>query len=186
MNSNNNNISTFARLLATENITVRHEKGAKTASFDMVGRVLTLPHWKVVDEHVYDMLVGHEVAHALFTDNTLDPNGKYLKVCYDIDNENPENAMPYFNIVEDARIERLIKDKFPGIRRDFIKGYRYLHETLNIFEIEDVQQVRNMMLADRLNLHFKLGIIASSMFLSSMMKNVCLLNEWNRLPLLRK
>ena len=100
---NDGHISTFARLLATENITVVHSHDAETASFDMVNRVLTLPRWKVVDNHLYDMLVGHEVAHALWTDNEMDDEKNCLKACSDIDPENPENAMGFLNIVEDAR-----------------------------------------------------------------------------------
>ena len=63
-----NNKSQLAKLLATENIEVQENK-VKTASFDVVNRVLTIPIFK--EEHksknVYDMLVGHEVCHALHT-----------------------------------------------------------------------------------------------------------------------
>ena len=53
----------LAKLLATENLVVEH-KSVETASFDVKNRVLTLPVWNVSDV-VYDMLVGHEVGHAL-------------------------------------------------------------------------------------------------------------------------
>ena len=58
----------LARLLASENLTVIH-KAVKTASFDVNKRVLTLPIWQGISNRVYDMLVGHEVGHALFTPN---------------------------------------------------------------------------------------------------------------------
>ena len=61
------NQSSVARLLATENITVTHKKGIKTAYFDVKHRVLGLPVWKDKGKVVYDMLVGHEVSHALYT-----------------------------------------------------------------------------------------------------------------------
>ena len=35
----------FARLLATENLTVVHDSTAPTAMFDTMSRVLTLPVW---------------------------------------------------------------------------------------------------------------------------------------------
>ena len=54
----------LARLLATENLIVEHRKVA-TASFDVERRVLTLPNWDRASSTVYDMLVGHEVGHAL-------------------------------------------------------------------------------------------------------------------------
>ena len=57
---------TVARLLATENLSVEHRK-AKTASFDVVRRVLVLPCLQNVGDDVYDMFVGHEVGHAIIT-----------------------------------------------------------------------------------------------------------------------
>ena len=56
----------LAKLLATENLIVEHRK-VPTASFDTLRRVLTLPIWDKASATVYDMLVGHEVGHALYT-----------------------------------------------------------------------------------------------------------------------
>ena len=58
--------SQLAKLLATEDIIVEH-KQCETAQFNVETRVLTLPLWEKASNDVYDMLVGHEVAHALFT-----------------------------------------------------------------------------------------------------------------------
>ena len=58
----------LARLLATENLVVEHRK-VPTAQFNVDSRVLTLPLWDLASNAVYDMLVGHEVGHALFTPN---------------------------------------------------------------------------------------------------------------------
>ena len=55
----------LAKLLATENLIVEH-RVCQTAMFDVDKRVLTLPIWDTT-ERVYNMLVGHEVGHALFT-----------------------------------------------------------------------------------------------------------------------
>ena len=60
--------STLAKLLATEDLIVEH-KQVETASFNVETRVLTLPLWEKATNSVYDMLVGHEVSHALFTPN---------------------------------------------------------------------------------------------------------------------
>ena len=57
---------TLAKLLATENLTVEHRQ-VTTAYFDVENRVLCLPIWKHASETVYDLLVGHEVGHALYT-----------------------------------------------------------------------------------------------------------------------
>ena len=58
--------SHLARLLATEDLVVEH-KHVECAQFDVRTRVLTLPLWEKASHDVYDMLVCHEVGHALFT-----------------------------------------------------------------------------------------------------------------------
>ena len=68
--------SNLAKLLATENITIQHNN-VKTASFDVKNRVLTLPIFKQKSGDVYDMLIAHECAHALWT---LTKNGKALLI----------------------------------------------------------------------------------------------------------
>ena len=165
--------SAFARLLATENIRVRHLAEAETASFDVVDRVLTLPKWRNMSEELYDMLIGHEVAHALWTPGDLAEDGEHLAAAVEIDPDNPMRAMGFLNVVEDARIERLIKDKYPGLRRDFVSGYRWLWDNMDLFQtvIEEQGGVSNMMLTDRLNLHFKLGIMGILAFPSSPTRN---------------
>ena len=135
-----------------------HDPDAETASFDMVSRLLTLPVWKGMNKHLYDMFIGHEVAHALFTDASFDEERQCLKACSDIDPENPQGVMGLLNVVEDARIERLIKDRYPGLRRDFVEGYRWIWDA-GIFPIEEMGGISNAMLPDRLNLHFKVGIL---------------------------
>jgi hypothetical protein len=45
-NVKKNSKDQLAKLMATEDITVRHSTTAKTASFDVKGRVLTLPNWE--------------------------------------------------------------------------------------------------------------------------------------------
>ena len=58
--------SILAKLLASENVIVEHGK-FNTASFDTKNRVLRLPIWKEMSGNLYDLLVLHEVGHALFT-----------------------------------------------------------------------------------------------------------------------
>ena len=132
----------LARLLATENLVVEH-KQVPTASFDVAKRVLTLPMWTKASDIVYNMLVGHEVGHALYTPN---------------DEEVFKNApcpLGYINVTEDARIEKLMKRKYPGISKDFHGGYSELHED-DFFSVEDTD-LNELTLIDRINLHFKIG-----------------------------
>ena len=57
----------LAKCMAVEDITVEHRKNVPTAYFDTKNRVLCLPVWQDMTNEVYDMLVGHEVSHALHT-----------------------------------------------------------------------------------------------------------------------
>ena len=134
----------LARLLATENLIVEHRK-TSTASFDVDRRVLTLPMWDKASGTVYDMLVGHEVGHALFT-----PNEDWRDIA--------DCPKDFVNVIEDARIEKLMKRKFPGLRKSFAGGYKELND-LDFFDIKD-QDTSKFSLIDRINLHFKIGAAA--------------------------
>ena len=58
--------SNLAKLLATENLTVEHRK-VKTAFFDLQKRLLVVPIWKEMNVDILDLLLAHEIGHALFT-----------------------------------------------------------------------------------------------------------------------
>jgi len=144
--------STLAKLLATENLRIEHQK-VPTAMFDLKNRTLILPIWKDMSFDLYDLLIGHEVGHALFTPaqgwhSELDARGMGIK--------------SYLNVLEDARIERKIKDKFPGIRRNFFAGYKELFDN-NFFGVKgyDLSKLR---LIDRINLHYKVGSFLNAPF----------------------
>ena len=133
--------SQLAKLLATEDLIVEHRK-VETAQFNVHTRVLTLPLWDKASNVVYDLLVGHEVGHALFT-----PDEDW--------SENTKIPKQYVNIVEDARIEKLMKRKYMGLAKTFFNGYRELSDE-DFFCLKD-EDVSKMSLADRANLFFKIG-----------------------------
>ena len=133
--------SQLAKLLATEDLVVEHRQ-VQTAQFNVHTRVLTLPIWDKASGVVYDLLVGHEVGHALFTP--------------DVDWRVDHNISPSLvNIVEDARIEKLMKRKYPGLSKTFYRGYAELADE-DFFSIAD-EDISGMNLADRVNLLFKIG-----------------------------
>lgn len=152
-NPNSVSVSTsmFARALATENIFVSFDDGAKTATFNLESRVLTLPNWKVSDI-LRDMLVAHEVAHALFT-----PPEVHMKAIADAEARklHKRGYQACLNVIEDARIERLIKERFPGCRRDFYAGYKEIL-ALDIFKINGAD-LAEVSIVDKINLYFKFG-----------------------------
>ena len=141
MSTNKEIKGNLARLLATENLVVEH-KQTPTAYFDVDRRVLTLPNWDKASDIVYDMLVGHEVGHALFT-----PNKDWT---YDVD-----CPKDFVNVIEDARIEKLMKRKYPGLKKSFAGGYKELNDR-DFFDTHG-EDLGSYSLIDRINLHFKIG-----------------------------
>ena len=147
----------LARILAGENLIVEHNPKAHTAMFDTKSRILTLPVWDNMSESMYDMLIGHEVGHALYTPWTeRDEAANGIAAAFDIGGQgNAEVAMDYLNVVEDARIERMVQDKFPGLRRDFFNAYGEMVKS-DFFGLNGIN-INDLPLLDRINIHFKLG-----------------------------
>jgi len=132
--------SQLAKLLATEDLIVEHRR-TDTAQFNVHTRVLTLPNWERASNNIYDSLVAHEVGHALYTPDQWDWMERVPQT--------------FVNIVEDARIEKLMKRKYAGLAKTFYNGYNELNDK-DFFEI-DGQDISDLNLADRTNLYFKIG-----------------------------
>lgn len=146
--------SILAKLLATENLSVQH-KLIPTAYFDVKNRVLALPIWKDMSADLYDLLTGHEVGHALFTP----PDGWHDSVT---DKDFGNHFKGFLNVLEDARIEKLIKRKFPGLAKNFYAGYKDLFDN-DFFGIKD-EDISELLFIDRINIHFKLGSLIAVPF----------------------
>ena len=134
----------LAKLMATENLIVE-QRNTTTASFNVESRVLTLP---ILDSKIspflYDMFLGHEVGHALHT-----PLDGLIKA------KEEGISRSVANVVEDSRIERKIKNKYPGIRSSFVKGYRELIEK-DFFGTQGAD-LNDLNFIDRVNLYTKGG-----------------------------
>ena len=135
--------SQLAKLLATENLTIEHQK-LSTAKFDPKNRVLYCPIWKDMSGALYDLLMGHEVGHALYTP---------AEGWHDAVSTLGRKYKGFLNVVEDARIEKKVKRKFPGIRTSFVKGYQNLLDR-DFFGIK-FRDVNTMSFIDRLNIYTK-------------------------------
>lgn len=150
--------SALAKLLAGENITVHHDPSMPTAAFDIHNRVLKVPMWKNISDELYDFLLGHETSHALWTPETWLKDIERVAEKY---NTKKGYIKSYFNIIEDARIDKLMKRKFPGLRRDYNIGYKELFDR-DFFGIEKRKREENMEIKDyffidRVNIYFKAG-----------------------------
>jgi len=131
----------LAKLLATEDLIVESKK-VETACFNVHTRVLTLPMWDKASNNVYDALVGHEVGHALFT-----PDSNWF--------EELDIPMGIVNVVEDARIEKMMKRKYAGLSKTFYSGYHELSDS-DFFKIQG-KNLNTFNFADRVNLYYKIG-----------------------------
>lgn len=139
--------TTLAKLLAKENITVQYGNYS-TAWFDIKDRILGLPMWKDMGKDVHDLLIGHEVGHALFTP-------------YEGWHDSPEKLegcpRTYINVVEDARIERHIKDAYAGLVGPMARGYKKLFDDEFFGDLSDVN-LEEIKLIDKINLKAKIGM----------------------------
>ena len=133
----------LAKLLSKENLSIQHGNYS-TASFDIQDRILRLPLWEDKGKDVYDLLVGHEVGHALYT-----PYEGWHEAVTSVSNI-PKG---FLNIVEDIRIERKIQETYPGLKRRFKKGYVRLVED-NLFGTEG-KDLSKLAFMDRLNIFAK-------------------------------
>ena len=133
--------SILAKLIATENIQVQHNR-VKTASFDTKHRVLTLPVFKNQKGDVYDMLIAHECAHALHT-----PTDGWAKI-------EDDSLRSYVNVLEDCRIDKIIQKQYPGVVKNYLNGFDIL-EKQNFFGTQGKDLNRELMLIDKINLFYK-------------------------------
>ena len=119
--------------------------------------MLTLPLWPGLSRAETDMLLCHEVGHALFT-----PWDAWKEAIHAHPKPERDAFQSYLNIVEDARIERKMKERWPGMKITFYNGYCALHHQRDIFKIRKEQitidVIKNDKLRiDRLNLAAKIG-----------------------------
>ena len=136
------NKSTIAKLLAEEDVFVV-EKQMKTAYFNVKTRELGLPIWKTdVSPYVKELMICHETGHGLWTSLDMLNRAK----------ERNLNS-GFVNVLEDARIDKFVKIKYPGSVALYNKGYKELAE-MDFFGTEG-KDINSFNFIDRINLHFK-------------------------------
>lgn len=151
MNLNGEFESHLSRLLARENLSVIYSSSAKTASFNEMTRTLCFPVFAPsTPDVVREGFSMHEIGHAKYTS----PEIRFLK--YSVGNK----PIPFgiLNVLEDIRIENLLKKEFAGAGRTFAQSYQ-LHFQENWFG--DATEIRatygKMHTMSRLNILAKVG-----------------------------
>ena len=148
----NTSLSIFAKALASENLSFSFDPEAETASFDTKNRHLVMPVWNV-SENVQTMLIAHEISHALWT-----PYKESDALLKQAESEGFHIALlqRIANVIEDVRIEKMMKEKYPGTRRDFFLGYKEIVDK-DMFNFSKMDMEKQNIL-NKLNLHFKWGV----------------------------
>ena len=141
----NNSKDVLAKLLSTEDVQVVRAE-VPTASFDVKNRVLTLPTFVNLNENIENLMIGHEVGHALWTPE----KGVTEEMAQD------KLLKQYANVIEDVRIEKMIQAEYPGLRQDFLQGYKKLADD-DFFGIGK-KDINSLNLIDKINLYFKIGL----------------------------
>ena len=137
-----------AKLMANENLHIVR-KAVKTASFNILTRELTLPVWKVQNPAIEQMFAAHEVGHALYTTE------QYTDALMNDSRLKFKSAKSYLNVVEDVRIDKLMKRRYPGLRKVYTAGYSELAD-MDFFGVKN-RDVADLHFLDRINLAYKVG-----------------------------
>lgn len=111
-------VSKVAKLFAEENLIVNFSTTAKTASFFPASRTLQMPYNIIMleDDDIATLFMTHEVGHAFWSSSEA------------IDRAGKENINDEENIIDDIRIERKQKHKYPGLIAVYDRAYRKLYE----------------------------------------------------------
>ena len=113
-------LSLFAKLLASEQIVVTVNSALSTAAFNPVTRTLSLPTWSGWSEAAWLFLIAHEVGHAIWTPVAFEQNAEWRRLSHLYGTAVVMNTA---NIVEDIRVERMIREKYRGLAGVFNRGY---------------------------------------------------------------
>lgn len=149
--------SRIATMMLGEKITVYSGKYS-TAAFDLDKRVIFIPVFEGVSMDFYEMVLLHEVGHGLYTPGSKHGDASMVKRAEEVVPGNQPLGFSYINVIEDARIERKVCEKFRGAKRSLVKGYNEVYNK-DILQIKSVYEKSKdkLLMIDLLNTKAKLG-----------------------------
>lgn len=140
--------SVFSRILAKENIIVEIDSSAETAYISLVDRILTLPEWEGSSD-LQRFLMCHETSHALHT-----PPKEWIDAIEEKELEHRKIYKDILNIFEDARIDRLIQQKYVIMSKWYYLGTKEFVIDRDIWGLEN-NPTKKYSLINRINIFFK-------------------------------
>jgi hypothetical protein len=139
----------LSKLLSSKESILKIDKNAHTAGVDLTSNVIIIPEYMVNrNDNMSRFIIAHECSHIIHT-----PVDKWEKIT-----KESKVLTHIVNVIEDSRIDRLVKLKYPGIRYDYIKGIKYLKDETQFFgKREDYDSI-----VDKLNYHLKVNYSGES------------------------
>lgn len=135
-----------------------------TAAWNPDTDVIYLPVFTTDDKDIYLMMGSHEISHAKNTPKTFykEHNDKKTgkKIVLSSGKEISRKLFGCINIVEDIRIEKLIRQQFPGFVANYRNAYRKLLNYPSFAIYKNLTQEtweKSFSIADRINAKAKFG-----------------------------
>lgn len=135
-----------------------------TAAWNPDTDVIYLPVFTTDDKDIYLMMGSHEISHAKNTPKTFykEHNDKKTgkKIVLSSGKQISRKLFGCINIVEDIRIEKLIRQQFPGFVANYRNAYRKLLNYPSFAIYKNLTQEtweKSFSIADRINAKAKFG-----------------------------
>ena len=157
----------FLKFMAKRGISIEYGD-VQTAYYDLENNVITLPNYVLDDIDLFIRFGTHEAAHSLFTPKFFYSEHNTTSHTYSNTRSVTVNGKTYelsrdlfscINIVEDIRIEKLIRQHFPGLIAPYRRSAEKLSKTRQwsmLLRVKGNQDVFDeLSLADKINLKSK-------------------------------
>lgn len=171
-------VDLFLKIMAQKNINIVYDHTYHTAFANLDTNTIHLPTYILENKSTYLRFATHEVAHILYTprffyekhDNnmssaesrTVTIKGKK----YTLDND----LFNAINVIEDIRIEKLIRNNFPGLIRHYRESAKGLLETTTwsyLKQLTTQEEFDKLTLLNKINVKSKFKEYLSQVALSS-------------------
>ena len=126
-------LDTFFKVLSSDGkVNISRSREAHTAYWDPETNNIVLPEYAKNQKELYILFGSHEIAHSLYTPKNFYQYSNSSKVISSVDQnktvELTRTVMHVLNVIEDIRIEKLIRRKYPGLVSIYRKGHELLYQ----------------------------------------------------------
>ena len=126
-------LDTFFKVLSSDGkVNISRSRDAHTAYWDPETNNIVLPEYAKNQKELYILFGSHEIAHSLYTPKNFYQYSNSSKVISSVDSnktvELTRTVMHVLNVIEDIRIEKLIRRKYPGLVSIYRKGHELLYQ----------------------------------------------------------